>query len=95
MSSAPNRLVEPVGRRLRMLRLLMGESQTRLAEMLGLTMQQMDGFENGTSVISESQLQQLSAELNVPFSFFCEHAPNGEVRPEAPGAGKMVHLNLP
>jgi transcriptional regulator with XRE-family HTH domain len=85
---------EPVGRRLRMLRMLSGESQTRLAEMLGLTIQQLEDFENGTNAISESQLYQLSAELNVPPSFFFEYARDGEVRPEEPDAGKIVHLNL-
>jgi transcriptional regulator with XRE-family HTH domain len=66
----PDRKDEPVGGRLRLLRLLRGESQMHLAETLGLTIPQMNDFEKGTSEFSEGQLQKLSIALNIPLSFF-------------------------
>jgi transcriptional regulator with XRE-family HTH domain len=78
MEYASSPIGEHVGYRLRMLRMLLGKSQKGLAETLRLTVQQMEDYENGTSGISASQLEELSSELNVPLAFFFDPEPTNE-----------------
>jgi transcriptional regulator with XRE-family HTH domain len=61
--------------------MFMGKSRKSLAEALDLSPQQIEDFENGFGGISAHQLRQLSAELNVPLSFFFDHAPTNEAWP--------------
>jgi transcriptional regulator with XRE-family HTH domain len=65
-----------VGQRVRMRRLLLGLSQTKLADRLGLTFQQVQKYEKGTNRISASRLQRISQILQVPVAFFFEGAPH-------------------
>jgi transcriptional regulator with XRE-family HTH domain len=71
-----------VGQRVRMRRLMLGLSQTKLADALGLTFQQVQKYEKGTNRISASRLQQISQILQVAVFFFFEGAPHvpGEER---------------
>lgn len=69
-----------VGRRLRAARMLAGLSQTRLGQAVGLTFQQIQKYEKGVNRIGASRLQQFSALLNVPPSYFFE----GDAEPAAP-----------
>jgi transcriptional regulator with XRE-family HTH domain len=64
-----------VGARLRMRRLMLGMSQTDVANALGLTFQQVQKYEKGTNRISASRLQRLCEILKVPIPFFFEGAP--------------------
>ena len=64
-----------VGARVRMRRLMLGMTQEKLADQLGLTFQQVQKYEKGTNRISASRLQQLCNILDVPISFFFEQAP--------------------
>jgi transcriptional regulator with XRE-family HTH domain len=64
-----------VGNRVRMRRLLLGMSQEKLADQLGLTFQQVQKYEKGTNRISASRLQHVCHILDVPVSFFFEQAP--------------------
>jgi transcriptional regulator with XRE-family HTH domain len=64
-----------VGNRVRMRRRMLGMSQERLAEQLGLTFQQVQKYEHGRNRISAGRLQQLSHILDVPISFFFESTP--------------------
>jgi transcriptional regulator with XRE-family HTH domain len=64
-----------VGARLRMRRLMLGMSQTDVANALGLTFQQVQKYEKGTNRISASRLQRLCETLKVPIPFFFEGAP--------------------
>jgi transcriptional regulator with XRE-family HTH domain len=59
-----------VGGRIRMRRLLLGMSQSNLAEALGITFQQVQKNEKGANMISSSRLQQISEILGVPVPFF-------------------------
>jgi transcriptional regulator with XRE-family HTH domain len=64
-----------VGSRVRMRRLMLGMSQEKLADQLGLTFQQVQKYEKGTNRISASRLQHVCHILDVPVSFFFEQAP--------------------
>jgi transcriptional regulator with XRE-family HTH domain len=59
-----------VGARMRLRRNLLGMSQERLGEALGLTFQQVQKYERGVNRVSASRLFDLSRVLDVPISFF-------------------------
>lgn len=61
-----------VGRRVRMRRKMLAMSQTKVADALGLTFQQVQKYEKGTNRISASRLQQIARALQVSISFFFE-----------------------
>jgi transcriptional regulator with XRE-family HTH domain len=82
IKKAPNPIDKHVGSRVRMRRMMLGMSQEKLGERLGLTFQQVQKYEKGTNRIGASRLQQIAAILSVPVSFFFEGAPSGEPAPE-------------
>ena len=61
-----------VGHRVRLRRMLIGMSQERLGEMLGLTFQQVQKYEKGINRIGAGRLFEVAAILGVPVSFFYE-----------------------
>jgi len=71
-----------VGNRVRMRRLMLGMSQEKLGEALGVTFQQVQKYEKGTNRVSASRLQQISHILQVPVPFFFEGAPGVAAAPE-------------
>lgn len=64
-----------VGSRVRLRRKLLGMSQERLGESIGLTFQQVQKYERGANRIGVSRLHQLGRVLEVPVSFFFDDAP--------------------
>lgn len=76
----PNPIDIHVGGRIRLRRNMLGMSQERLGESLGITFQQIQKYEKGTNRVGASRLQAISSVLNVPVSFFFEDAP-GSVSP--------------
>ena len=56
--------------------MMLGMSQEKLGDALGLTFQQVQKYEKGTNRIGACRLQQISKILQVPVSFFFEGAPN-------------------
>jgi transcriptional regulator with XRE-family HTH domain len=64
-----------VGARVRMRRLMLKMSQTKLADGLGLTFQQVQKYEKGSNRIGSSRLQQIANILQVPVTFFFDGAP--------------------
>ena len=72
---APNPIDKHVGSRVRMRRMMLGMSQEKLGDALGLTFQQVQKYEKGTNRIGASRLQQMSLILQVPVAFFFEGAP--------------------
>ena len=70
MSDKPNPIDVHVGRRLRLRRTLLGMSQERLGQLLGLTFQQIQKYERGVNRIRSSRLYELGQILDVPISFF-------------------------
>jgi transcriptional regulator with XRE-family HTH domain len=59
-----------------MRREMLGMSQTKLADQLGLTFQQVQKYEKGANRMGASRLQQISRILQVPVEFFFEEAPH-------------------
>lgn len=55
--------------------MLVGMSQEKLGEALGLTFQQIQKYEKGANRISASRLQQISEALNIPLAYFFKGAP--------------------
>lgn len=58
-----------------MRRMLIGMSQEKLGEALGLTFQQIQKYEKGANRISASRLQQISEALGIPLAYFFKGAP--------------------
>ena len=75
MIKTPNPIDRHVGARVRMRRLMVGLSQSKLADALDVTFQQVQKYEKGANRIGASRLQQLARVLDVPPSFFFEGAP--------------------
>ncbi|ARJ66363.1 transcriptional regulator [Magnetospirillum sp. ME-1] len=69
-SGQPNPVDIHVGARVRLRRTLMGMSQEKLGESIGLTFQQVQKYERGANRIGASRLFDLSRVLDVPVSFF-------------------------
>jgi transcriptional regulator with XRE-family HTH domain len=85
---APNPTDKHVGSRVRMRRMMLGMSQEKLGDSLGLTFQQVQKYEKGTNRIGASRLQQISHILQVPVSFFFEGAPHAQVSGRHEGLGE-------
>jgi transcriptional regulator with XRE-family HTH domain len=83
---APNPIDKHVGSRVRMRRMMLGMSQEKLGDALGLTFQQVQKYEKGTNRIGASRLQQISHILQVPVAFFFEGAPHIAGGPVPDGA---------
>ena len=77
----PNPIDVHVGARVRLRRNMLGMSQEKLGESLGITFQQIQKYEKGANRVGASGLQAIATVLNVPVSFFFEDAPgeSGEV----------------
>ena len=71
----PNPIDIHVGSRIRLRRTMLGMSQEKLGESLGITFQQIQKYEKGTNRVGASRLQNISNILTVPVSFFFEDAP--------------------
>jgi transcriptional regulator with XRE-family HTH domain len=74
-TKAPNPVDKYVGSRVRMRRIMLGMSQEKLGEALGLTFQQIQKYEKGTNRVGASRIQQISEILQVPVSFLFEGGP--------------------
>lgn len=61
---------EHVGKRIRLLRGLRKLSQVKLAEVLGITSQQVQKYERGANRVGAGRLYEIAQCLNVPVGFF-------------------------
>lgn len=61
-----------IGLKIRERRKELGLTQEKLAEALGITYQQLQRYENGTSYLNTDRLQAISNALNVPITYFFE-----------------------
>lgn len=71
----PNPVDIHVGSRVRLRRTLLGLSQEKLGEAIGLTFQQIQKYERGANRVGASRLFALSRVLDVPVGFFFEEMP--------------------
>lgn len=81
-----------VGSRVRLRRTMLGMSQEKLGEAVGLTFQQIQKYERGANRIGCSRIYQFSTILDVPVSFFFQDMPaialpGGTTVPAANNAG--------
>lgn len=82
-----------VGSRLRARRILLGLSQEKLAEGLGITFQQVQKYERGSNRISASRLYNTAKLLAVPVAYFFEGAETDDsVRPLEAAGGAAGEL---
>ena len=61
-----------LGKKLRMRRLSLGLTQTKVAEAINVTFQQIQKYEKGTNGVSSARLIQISQFLKVPITYFYE-----------------------
>ena len=74
----PSSVDAHVGSRVRLRRMLIGMSQEKLGELLGLTFQQVQKYEKGANRIGASRLFDISTILGVPVSYFFDDLPNSD-----------------
>lgn len=74
--SGPHPVDIHVGSRLRLRRMMLGLSQSRLGEGVGLTFQQIQKYERGANRMGASRLYELARVLDVPISYFFEEMPS-------------------
>jgi transcriptional regulator with XRE-family HTH domain len=86
-TKTPNPVDKYVGSRVRMRRIMLGMSQEKLGEALGLTFQQVQKYEKGTNRVGASRLQQISEILQVPVSFLFDGGPSGAASADGFGEG--------
>ena len=97
LPKTPNPIDLHVGSRVRMRRILLGLTQEKLGEALGVTFQQVQKYEKGMNRIGASRLQDIAKILDAPPSFFFEDAPTagGDLQPgfaESTSAGFVVEF---
>ena len=81
--SEPNPIDVHVGKRIRLRRTILHITQQQMAEMLGLTFQQVQKYEKGMNRVGASRLWDISKVLEVPMGFFFEDMDN-EVAQKSP-----------
>lgn len=79
-----------VGKRIRLRRTILGMSQEKLADALGLTFQQVQKYEKGANRVGASRLFDLARVLEVPVGYFFE-----ELTPPAPAFPDFTHADMP
>jgi transcriptional regulator with XRE-family HTH domain len=90
----PNPTDKYVGARIRMRRLMLGMSQSGLAQGLDLTFQQIQKYEKGINRVGASRLQQIAHILKVPVEFFFEGGPGVPgAKADAPDAPSLAHVS--
>lgn len=88
--SRPSPIDIHVGSRIRLRRTLLGMSQERLGEALGLTFQQVQKYERGVNRVGASRLFDLSRVLDVPISFFFDDMPDSLTSAFAAHPGRRI-----
>ena len=71
-STHPDPIDVYVGKRVRLRRMMLGISQEKLGDAIGVAFQQLQKYEKGHNRISASRLLGIARELNVPIDFFFE-----------------------
>lgn len=85
-----NAIDRKIGQRVRSRRLEIGMSQERLAELLGVTFQQVQKYEKGVNRIAASRLHDIAASLDMPVARFFEGLTAGRAAGVAESAQDYV-----
>lgn len=86
----PHKVDIHVGQKLRQRRWLIGMTQQKLAEMVGIKFQQIQKYETGANRVSASRLWDISEALGVPAAHFFEGVEDIDARLEAKVAGNTT-----
>lgn len=78
-----------VGKRIRQRRWLIGMTQQKLADMVGIKFQQIQKYETGANRVSASRLWDIGEAMGVPVAFFFEGLSEGTVAPSADRNGNV------
>ncbi|PDT15739.1 transcriptional regulator [Rhizobium sp. J15] len=89
-AKSPNSIDVYVGNRVRVRRKTLGMTQHGLADLLGITFQQIQKYEKGTNRIGASRLQRISEILRVPIGFFFENSGSGPIEGETSELNKFL-----
>ena len=84
----PNTMDAHVGSRVRLRRMMMGMSQEKLGDQMGLTFQQIQKYERGINRVSASRLWELARVLGVTVQFFFDEVAIGQDPQAQPGFGE-------
>ena len=80
-----------LGMKLKLRRLALGLTQTKVAKAINVTFQQIQKYEKGTNGVSSIRLLQLANYLKVPVNYFFEDFPEYLINLEKSGQG---HMNI-
>jgi len=80
-----------LGNKLKLRRLALGLTQTKVAKAINVTFQQIQKYEKGTNGVNSIRLLQLSNYLKVPISYFYEDFPEYLINIEK---SKESHMNI-
>ncbi|MHA1598836.1 MAG: helix-turn-helix domain-containing protein [Alphaproteobacteria bacterium] len=99
MAGIPRLVDIHVGSRLRQRRTLLGISQEKLGDAVGLTFQQIQKYERGANRVGASRLYEFSLFLDIPISYFFEDMPDQTAksrgrRPPIKGLGEGKQVEL-
>ena len=86
-----NNFNKHLGSKLKLRRLALGLTQTKVAKAINVTFQQIQKYEKGTNGVSSIRLLQLSNYLKVPISYFYEDFPEYLINIEK---SKEGHMNI-
>ena len=81
-----------LGSKLKLRRLALGLTQTKVAKAINVTFQQIQKYEKGTNGVSSIRLLQLSNYLKVPINYFYEDYPDYLINVEKSKEG-LVNIN--
>lgn len=90
-TKSPSLIDRHIGSRIRMRRVIIGMSQEKLGEQLGITFQQIQKYEKGTNRVGSGRLHEIGRVLGVPASFFFEGQEGGG-GPDEPQASSFENL---
>ncbi len=82
-----------LGKKLRMRRLSLGLTQTKVANAINVTFQQIQKYEKGTNGVSSSRLLQLAVFLKVPINYFYEDYSENKLDENNINNNESVDLN--
>ena len=84
-----------LGNKLKLRRLALGLTQTKVAKAINVTFQQIQKYEKGTNGVSSIRLLQLANYLKVPVNYFFEDFSEYLINLEKPNEGRLnVNYNF-
>ena len=98
-SDVPKKQANPidaqVGNRVRLRRMLIGMSQEKLGELLGLTFQQVQKYEKGVNRVGAGRLNRIAEALGIPVAAFFETNPSATLKDEGSKTSPLDMLAEP